>query len=283
MKAAGGLFGVSVSSVCQQLGMSRQNYYERRRGRRRQEVDGELVAALVREERQLQPRLGARKLRVVLRGALAEAGVKIGRDRLLDVLRERDLLVEPRAAEYPVTTSSHHCLPVFANRIKDLVVSKPNEVWVGDLTYLRTEEGFLYLALLTDKWSRKIVGHHCGDTLEAGGCIRALEMALGELPAGAQPIHHSDRGTQYCCHEYVNRLTDRGLSISMTERNHCAENALAERVNGIVKNEYLLGCRFRSKQDARRAVQQAIGLYNTRRPHGALGNRFPQEVHALAA
>ena len=263
--------------------MSRQNYYGRRRQRQRQEVDGDLVAALVCAERQMQPRLGTRKLRVVLKPALAEARVKIGRDRLFEVLRERGLLVEPRAAEYPTTTSSYHCLRVFENRVKELVVSKPNEVWVGDLTYLRTEEGFLYLALLTDKWSRKIVGYHCGDTLEAVGCIRALEMALSELPGGAQPIHHSDRGTQYCCHEYVNRLVDRGLSVSMTENNHCAENALAERMNGIVKSEYLLGCRFRSKAEARLAVEQAVGLYNTRRPHGALGNRYPQEVHSLAA
>jgi putative transposase len=262
--------------------MSRQNYYARRKHRQRRQVDGDLVAELVIAERKEQPRLGTRKLQVLLKGPLAEAGVTLGRDRLFEVLRERDLLVEAKRAEYPTTTDSYHCLPVFSNRIKDLELTKPNEVWVADLTYLRTEEGFLYLALVTDKKSRKIVGYHCADTLEAEGCIQALKMALRDLPSGDQPIHHSDRGTQYCCHQYVNQLVDHGLSISMTERNHCAENALAERMNGILKSEYGLGDRLKTKNCARRAADQAVHLYNTRRPHQALGYRFPHEVHGLA-
>jgi len=262
--------------------MSRQNYYARRKHRQRRQVDGDLVAELVITERKEQPRLGTRKLQVLLKGPLAEAGVRLGRDRLFEVLRERDLLVEARRAEYPTTTDSYHCLPVFTNRIKNLELTKPNEVWVADLTYLRTDEGFLYLALLTDKKSRKIVGYHCADTLEAAGCIQALKMALRDLPSGEQPIHHSDRGTQYCCHEYVNQLVDHGLSISMTERNHCAENALAERMNGILKSEYGLGDRLKTKNCARQAADQAVHLYNTRRPHQALGYRFPHEVHSLA-
>jgi putative transposase len=272
---------VTVSAVCHKVGITRQNYYARRKHRQRRAVDGELVAQWVKEERQLQPRLGARKLHVMIKQRLAEAGVKLGRDRLLEVLRERQMLLEARPAEYPRTTNSYHCLPVFRNQIKDLAVSRPNQVWVGDLTYLRTEAGFLYLALLTDKSSRKIVGYHCGDTLETVGCIGALEMALAGLPKGVQPIHHSDRGTQYCCHEYVNRLVDRGLSISMTESNHCAENALAERMNGILKSEYALDQEFKSKESARLAVDQAVSLYNRRRPHTSLGYRVPEEVHSL--
>jgi putative transposase len=262
--------------------MSRQNYYARRKQRQRRQVDGDFVAELVMAERKEQPRLGTRKLQVLLKGALAEAGVRLGRDRLFEVLRERDLLVEARRAEYPTTTNSYHCLPVFSNRIKNLEVTKPNEVWVGDLTYLRTDEGFVYLALLTDKKSRKIVGYHCADTLEAEGCVQALKMALRDLPAGEQPIHHSDRGTQYCCHEYVNQLVDHGLGISMTEHNHCAENALAERMNGILKSEYGLGDRLKTKNCARRAAEQAVRLYNHRRPHTALKMRIPAEVHAHA-
>jgi transposase InsO family protein len=155
--------------------------------------------------------------------------------------------------------------------------------WAADMTYLRTREGFVYLALLTDMRSRKIVGYHCGDTLEAAVCVKALEMALESLPGDAAPIHHSDRGTQYCSHEYVNRLRSRGLSISMTERNHCAENALAERMNGILKSEYSLGMKFETKQQAVRAVEQAVHLYNTRRPHLALNYAVPEAVHSLAA
>jgi transposase InsO family protein len=147
---------------------------------------------------------------------------------------------------------------------------------------LRSREGYLYLALVTDKYSRKIVGWNVGDTLEAVGCMQALDKALAELPQQRKPIHHSDQGSQYCCHEYVKRLQERGLGISMTETNHCAENALAERMNGILKQEYGLGGEFASKTDARRAVAQSIGLYNTKRPHTALGYRVPQEVHQTA-
>jgi putative transposase len=276
-------FGVSVSSVCRKLGLTRQNYYRRRQARRRGEVDAEQVRKWVVEERQAQPRLGGRKLYWLIRGRLAEAGIKLGRDLFFDLLRGWDLLVPRKPAAVPRTTQSYHCLPVFTNRIKDLKVSRPNEVWVGDLTYLRTEQGFLYLALLTDKRSRKIVGYHCGDTLEAEGCLKALDQALAGLPPGAQPIHHSDRGTQYCCHEYVNRLVEHGLSVSMTEHDHCAENALAERVNGILKGEYALDARFGCKASARRAVDQAVHLYNYRRPHTALAMQMPSDVHALAA
>jgi putative transposase len=262
--------------------MSRQNYYARRRVRQAQAVDAGLITELVQAERRVQPRLGTRKLRVVLKGALAKAGVAVGRDRLFAVLRQGGLLLAPLPKEYPQTTDSYHCLPVFANLVKDLKVKQPNEVWVSDLTYLRTAEGFLYLSLVTDKFSRKIVGYHCGDTLAAGGCVRALQMALQDLPAWAHPIHHSDQGSQYCCHEYVQALGQRGLTASMTVADHCAENALAERMNGILKQEYGLGRELATKAGARRAVDQGIWRYNTRRPHTALNYRMPEEVHQSA-
>jgi putative transposase len=279
----GGHFGVTVSGVCRKVGITRQNYYARRQARQRHEVDAGLVVGLVLEERKMQPRLGTRKLHFMLQGALAEAGVELGRDRFFEVLRQGGLLLEPLPREYPQTTSSYHCLPVFTNLVKDLKLHGPNEAWVSDLTFLRTEEGFLYLALVTDKFSRKIVGHHCGETLAAAGCVRALEMALQDLPAGAYPIHHSDQGSQYCCHEYVNALGLRGLRISMTVQDHCAENALAERVNGILKGEYGLGQKLKTKAQARQLAEQGVRLYNTRRPHTALQYRIPAEVHSLAA
>jgi putative transposase len=259
--------------------MSRQNYYARRRHRQRRQVDGELVAGLVRRERRLQPRLGTRKLHYLLKPELEQAGVRLGRDRLFEELRKRDLLLAPLPAQYPHTTQSHHSLPVFRNLVKATAVERPNQVWVSDLSYLRTQEGYLYLALITDKYSRKIVGSHAGESLEAVGCVHALDQALQELPAHAQPIHHSDQGSQYCCHEYVKRLQERGLGISMTESNHCAENALAERMNGILKQEYGLGAEFATKADARRAVKQGIWLYNTKRPHTQLGYQVPEQVH----
>lgn len=263
--------------------MTRANYYARRSQRQRRQVDEGLVVALVLAERRLQPRLGTRKLQVLIQGPLAAAGIKLGRDRYFEVLRAKGLLLVPQPAEYPCTTSSAHYLPVYKNEIKERCLTRPNEVWVSDLTFLRTEEGYLYLSLVTDKYSRKIVGYHCGDTLEAAGCVRALEMALSGLPTGEYPMHHSDRGSQYCCHEYVNCLAARGLGISMTEQDHCAENALAERMNGILKSEYGLGWELKDKTQARAAVAQAVCLYNTRRPHTALGYRFPEDVHSLAA
>lgn len=272
-----------MSGICRKVKISRQNYYARRKARQRQAVDSGLVLALVIQERKIQPRLGTRKLHFLLKGMLAKEGVKLGRDRFFEVLRQGELLLERLPAAYPHTTNSYHGLPVFTNRIKDLEVTQSNQVWVGDLTYLRTEAGFLYLSLLTDKSSRKVVGYHCGDTLEAQGSVEALKKALVDLPKGAKPIHHSDRGTQYCCHEYVKLLSTRGLGISMTENNHCAENALAERMNGILKSEYALGQEFKTKECARLAVDQAVHLYNTRRPHTALAYKTPEEAHQLAA
>ena len=274
--------GYSVKRLCQQVGMSRQNYYAVRRLRKRREVDESLIAELVKRERRLQPRLGGRKLLYLLGPDLQEAGVEIGRDRFFEVLAEHDLLVvrKPRRV---YTTNSRHSLPVFHNLLQDKEFTSPNQVWVSDLTYIRTDEGFLYAALITDKVSRKIVGAHIGDSLEAEGCLRALDMALADLPEGHHPIHHSDRGCQYCCHAYVDRLRERGLGISMTEVMHCYENALAERVNGILKQEYALDQKFRSKAQARKAFEQAVWLYNHRRPHLMLEYRFPADVHAEAA
>jgi putative transposase len=262
--------------------MSRQNYYAARRLRQRRQIDEEMILELVKRERQLQPRLGGRKLLHLLHADFSEAGVSIGRDRFFELLAESDLLVVPKPGT-PRTTNSRHSLPVFGNLLSGKVLSGPNEVWVSDLTYIRTDEGFLYAALITDAYSRKIVGGHIGDTLEAEGCLAALEQALTALPAGKHPIHHSDRGCQYCCHEYVKRLQASGLPISMTQVMHCYENAQAERVNGILKQEYELDRRFRTKVQARKAFEQAVWLYNHRRPHLKLNYRFPADVHEKAA
>lgn len=271
--------GVNVAGVCRKVQMSPQNYYAQRTRRQRRQVNEDLVAALVNRERIHQPRLGARKLHYMLGKELQRAGIRIGRDRMFEVLRKRQLLIKPLPAQYPHTTQSSHSLPVFTNLIEKKVATAPNQIWVSDLSYLRTREGFLYLALITDTCSRKIVGWHVGDTLEAVGCVLALEAAFKDLPAEHKPIHHSDRGSQYCCHEYVQRLRQRGLSISMTQSNHCAENALAERMNGILKQEYGLGMEFATKAKGRQAAKQSIWVYNTRRPHTALGYRVPEEVH----
>jgi putative transposase len=274
--------GISISMLCERVEMSRQNYYAARRLRQRREIDEALIVELVRRERRMQPRLGGRKLRHLLRGDLDEANVSIGRDRFFEVLAENDLLVVRKPGR-PRTTNSRHSLPVFHNLLAGNRFEFPNEAWVSDLTYIRTDEGFLYAALITDVVSRKIVGAHIGDSLEAEGCLAALDQGLSELPEGKYPIHHSDRGCQYCCHAYVERLQDRGLPISMTEIMHCYENAMAERVNGILKQEYEMDRTFRTKAQAKEAFEQAVWLYNHRRPHLRLDYRFPADVHAEAA
>jgi transposase InsO family protein len=249
--------------------------------RRRQEIDEELVVSLVRAERQLQPRLGGRKLLRLIGPELARAGVEMGRDRFFEVLRGRDLLV-PRKVRRARTTWSGHGLPVYENLVKDVVVTGPHQVLVSDITYIRTDEGFLYLCVVMDAYSRAIVGFDCSDTLEVEGALRALSQALGQLPAGSKAIHHSDRGSQYCSRAYTEQLREAGVRISMTEENHCYENSQAERLNGILKQEYGLGATWRRKSDVRRAVSESVRLYNHRRPHQALGYAFPMTVHHAA-
>ena len=271
-----------VSKLCQRAGMSRQNYYARRRRRQRRDIDADLTLHLVRKERRQQPRLGGRKLLNVVGGQLKAHDAGIGRDRFFRLLAENGLLVG-RKPRQPRTTNSRHSLPVFTNLVAGKELTGPNQAWASDLTYVRTDQGFLFASLITDMFSRKIVGNVISDTLEAEGCLKALEMALKDLPDGARPIHHSDRGSQYCCHLYVERLQKAGLGISMTQEMHCYENALAERVNGILKQEYELDSTFRTKEQAQKAFEQAVWLYNHRRPHMSLKYRYPAEVHRQAA
>jgi len=272
-----------VTRICRWVKMTPQNYYARRTAWCRQEVDLQLVLELVRAERRHQPRLGARKLYYLIQGEMQAAGVKMGRDRLFAELGKAGLLVAPKPPEWPRTTRFDARLPVFKNLIKRRKLTGRNQVWVADITYIRTREAFLYLGLITDKWSRKIVGFHLGETLAASGVLKALAMAVSGLKSNEQPIHHSDRGCQYASHAYVNRVRQAGMKMSMTGQNHAAENALAERVNGILKQEYWLAATFATKPEARRATRQGIGLYNHRRPHTALGLMTPEKVHSTNA
>lgn len=269
---------MKITVLCKAAGMTRQNLYKRRIDRERKKVDERLVKQLVEAERAVQPRLGGLKLYNLLRDQLKAAGVKLGRDRFLEILKNQGLLLE-RLPKAPRTTNSAHNLPVFSNLVKDIELTGPNQTWVSDITYIRTREDFVYLSLITDKYSRKVVGYHVGETLKALDTVKALAMALEGLPDGAHPIHHSDRGSQYCSHKYVGVLEARGMAVSMTEENHCAENALAERMNGILKQEYFLNHVFRNVAQVRQAVAEAVWLYNTRRPHRSLKLRTPQQEH----
>ena len=183
---------------------------------------------------------------------------------------------------YARTTDSRHRFGVYENLLAELALTGPHQALVSDITYIRTNEGFLYLSLVMDAFSRAIVGFDCSDTLEREGALRALRQALGQLPGGSEAIHHSDRGSQYCCGDYVACLQGAGVRISMTQANHCYENAQAERLNGILKQEYGLGMCQKDKASAGRGVSEAVALYNGRRPHTSLGYSTPMRVHRAA-
>ena len=215
----------------------------------------------------------------LLKGFMRAIGLKRGRDRFFDFLRANGLLVE-RRKNYLVTTNSRHHFRKYSNLIKELALPAPNQVYVADITYIRTLDGFCYLALLTDAFSRKIVGYDLSLSLSIEGSMRALKMALKQNGYPKGLIHHSDRGVQYCSYDYTGLLKKNGVKISMTEQNHVYENALAERVNGILKEEFLLGGTLISFKVAKKMVKQAVEIYNNERPHLALNYETPETRHA---
>lgn len=261
--------------------MSRQNFYKQRKVRRMQQIDEKAVLNLVRRERRRQPRLGTRKLYYLLKQEFASAGIKVGRDRLFALLGRNKMLIKKRS-RCPRTTDSRHRFRVYGNVLKDVTLIRAGQAVVSDITYIRTDEGFLYLSLMMDAYSRAVVGYAASDSLEAEGALKALKMAMRNLPSCSGIIHHSDRGCQYCSRMYIDVLMRKGFKVSMTEENHCYENGKAERLNGILKQEYGLGGRFRNKRDAYKAIKEAVILYNNYRPHQALGYRFPTAVHKAA-
>ena len=223
------------------------------------------------------PRIGTRKLYDQLQRTLRPLGV--GRDRFFDILRRHTLLVKPRKRFMP-TTNSRHTLPVWPNLLTMIRPEGPNNVWVADQTYRRIANGFCYLSLVTDLWSRKIIGYDVYPTLEAEGPLRALKMAFRQAGAHHQIVHHSDRGVQYCCADYAELLGSRTIVQSMSAPGCPYQNAVAERVNGILKTEFYLDRTFRSLKDAQLAVAEAVLIYNTMRPHLSLNMMTPEMKHA---
>jgi putative transposase len=242
----------------------------------------EVVVQLVEAQRRYMPRVGGKKLYHLIKADLSKLQNAPGRDKFFDILRSRGLLVA-RKKKYVYTTDSFHRFRVYKNLLKGKELSAAHQAWVCDITYLRTLEGFVYLFLLSDAYSRKITGWCLSGSLAIEGALSALKMALRQCPHPKGVIHHSDRGIQYCCKDYVALLKKARMLISMTEENHCYENSMAERINGILKDEFLLDEEFKDFRTAQSAAQQAIETYNTRRPHWALKLRTPQQVHQQAA
>ena len=272
----------SCETTCQCFGLHRDAYYKyKKRSAARLEVEKKVIK-LVNYERLTQPRVGTPKLMMALHITFNLMGLKVGRDELYRILRKYDMLIGRKKTSCKTTDSYHH-FHKYNNLIKDLKITRPNQVWVSDITYIRTYNGFCYLALITDLYSRKIVGYDISNSLELAGCLRALKKALANTKPADGLIHHSDRGAQYCSNQYVRILKNKDFKISMTEENHCYENTIAERVNGILKDEFFLDQTFASLKEAKRATKNAINIYNNKRLHLSLDYKTPQNVYNEAA
>jgi putative transposase len=237
------------------------------------------VKQLVDKERKVLSRLGGRKLHHQIRDSLQAQEIKFGRDKLFTLLRKHGMLVLPRR-RYVQTTMSKHWLRKYPNLVKGMIIDRPDQVWVSDITYLKTDEGNCYLNMVTDAYSRKIMGYAIADNMEAVQMKQAFQMAVkNRKDTGHQLIHHSDRGMQYCSAEYVSIADKHQIKMSMTENGDPYENALAERMNRTLKEEFGLGNVLRSKLHAKLLTEEAIELYNNYRPHLSLKMKTPESVY----
>jgi transposase InsO family protein len=260
------------------LGYSRQYYYKLCK----QVVDDQdverQVIGLVQEKRKVLPRVGTRKVYHLIAAVLQQREIKVGRDKLFSVMRDNGLLIAPRR-RYVQTTNSRHRFKKYPNKAKGMTVHEPDQLWVSDITLIKAEDGYCYLNMVTDAYSRKIVGYAVADNMEAESMIGALRMALNQKQALAIPMHHSDRGSQYCGELYVNLMKRNNCIISMTENSDPYENALAERMNRTIKEEFGLDGVVKSKDLVYKMVKEAIELYNYYRPHLSLNMKTPHQVH----
>jgi len=268
---------LSIRQICEHNCLNRDAYYKiKTRNSERLAMESKVIE-MVNDVRITQPRVGTRKLHRELGDTFESLDFNVGRDKLFNILKCNNMLIKRKKVSYK-TTNSHHRFYKYNNLIKDMEISKPNQVWVSDITYIRTIKGFCYLALITDLYSRKIVGSDLSDSLELSGCLRALKKALARARPTDNLVHHSDRGIQYCSNQYVRQLKKRNIKISMTEENHCYENAVAERVNGILKGEFYLDECFTNTLTAKKAAKCAIDIYNNKRLHLSLNYQTPNNV-----
>lgn len=257
--------------------MNRQVYYRTIRSSKDKSELSEKVIDLVLSIRVSMPRLGTRKLYYLLESKLKVLGV--GRDKLFRILRANNLLIQPKKS-YHVTTDSHHRFRKHKNQIKDIEFTRPEQVWVSDITYVGNRENPCYLALITDAYSKKIMGYNVSNSLNVNGSLRALEMAISKRVYKKEPIiHHSDRGLQYCSNEYQKLLKNNGICTSMTEKYDPYENAIAERINGILKQEFAIDKYDTSIQIKTRLIKNAIEIYNKDRPHLSNSMLTPNQMH----
>lgn len=265
---------ISVVGSCRHLGISKQAYYKVRKSRQEQKEKEESIIKQVVNVRQEMPRIGARKLHYILK---SEIGV--GRDKLFEILRKEQMLITKRR-KYVKTTNSKHWMRTYTDRSKQVELNKPEQLWVSDITYLTSLQETIYLHLVSDAYSKQIMGHTVSRDLKAESTVKALQMALNRrLYPNRELLHHSDRGLQYCSKLYVDELKRNNCRISMTQDGSPYDNAVAERINGILKDEFYCDEKFDSFEQVKKHVEQSIMIYNTKRPHLSCSMLTPKEMH----
>jgi transposase InsO family protein len=263
--------------TCYLFGIDRQVYYRKIRRKINKQSKAEQVVSMVIEIRKSMPRLGTKKLYYLLSDRLQL--IKIGRDKFFDILRANHLLIQPKRS-YHITTNSHHRFRKHQNQILDLEINRPEQVWVSDITYIGKREKPCYLSIITDAYSKKIMGHYVADNLNAESSLKALRTAIKQRKNKDLPlIHHSDRGLQYCANDYQSILNKNGILTSMTQNSDPYENAVAERINGILKQEFMIDKYNQDLDVMKRIVKEAINTYNVQRPHYSNYMLTPNQMH----
>jgi len=269
---------LGIAVLCRLFGRTRHAYYDSLWRKESSLVKEDVILQEVINIRKDLPRLGTRKLHFVLQNKLITHQISFGRDYLFDLLAEHKLLIRQRKRKV-ITTDSRHWMRKYNNLIKEVNINRPEQVWVSDITYIRLTNQWGYLSLITDAYSRKIMGYSFRQDLAAEGCIEALKMALNNRMYSQPIIHHSDRGSQYCSHNYVDLLLKNNIAISMTENGDPYENALAERINGIIKTEFNLYASAVGFEQTKLQIDRSINAYNRLRPHASCDYLTPNQAH----
>jgi len=262
------------------FGISRQAYYKAEKRMEKKALSEQAALELVRKIRRRQPQLGGKKLYYLISEELHQLPVKIGRDAFFKILRSNSLLVRKKRRQYSTTYSKHN-KQVYPNLIKELEIIKPNQVLVSDITYIKRKASFSYLSVVSDLYSRKILGYHVCNNLTFEGPLIALKNCLKDIPRTSQAkmIHHSDRGIQYSSHHYTQKLKQNQIKVSMSAKGNPYDNAVMERIMGILKQEFFLNKTYPDSVSIKKAVKEAITIYNEERPHLSLAYKTPDEVY----
>jgi putative transposase len=271
---------IGLARLCGWFGITRQAYYQSYKEGLSTIIFEELILQQVRNIRQNHRRLGTRKLYGLLESFMYEHNIKMGRDALFNLLSLNNLLIRKRKRRI-TTTNSYHWLRKYPNLIREFIPTAINQLWVSDITYWKLDNFHVFISFITDAYSHKIVGYQLAKSLEAIESIHALQMAMKDLDQekASDLIHHSDRGIQYCSHGYVKLLNNLNIRISMTQNGDPLENALAERINGIIKEEYLYNYNIKTYKEAKELLSKVVDLYNKERPHMSISNLTPNQIH----